>query len=114
MNRFLTARRIGGLFFGLFALLMVGLFVMQRFYVEPEDACVKSGRWWYAEGRTCVQPIYLPDITGRAEGVSRAEASAQQNRELVILEDRLKQEREARAAAILRDRKAYEARLPKA
>lgn len=114
MNRFLTARRIGGLFFGLFALALVGLFVVQRFYVDPENACVKSGRWWYAEGRECVQPIYLPDITGRAAGVSRAEASAQQNRDLVETERRLEQERQARAAAIVRDRKAYEASRPKA
>lgn len=112
MNRFLTARRIGGLFFGLFALLLAGVFVMQRFYVEPEDACIKSGRWWYAEGRECVQPIYLPDITKRPAGVTRAEASAAQNRELVAIEDRLAVERDARAAAIVRDRKAFEAKLP--
>lgn len=113
MNRFLTARRIGGLFFGLFALLMVGLFVVQRFYVDPEDKCIESGRWWYEEGRECVQPIYLPDITKRPAGVSRAEASAEQNRELVAIEDRLKLEREARAAAIVRDREIYEASRPK-
>ena len=112
MNRFLTARRIGGLFFGLFALLMVGLFVVQRYYIDPEDKCIESGRWWYEDGRECVQPISIAEITGRPIGVSRAEASAQKNRELVAIEDRLKLERDARAAAIVRDRKIYEASRP--
>ena len=113
MNRFLTAPRIAFLFFGLFAVLVAGVVMVQRFYIDPEDKCIQSGRWWYADGRECVQPIYLPDITGRAAGVSRAEASAQQNRELVEIERRLAQEREARAAAIVRDRKLYEASRPK-
>jgi len=114
MNRLLTGRRIGILFFGLFAILVAGVFAIQRFYVDPEDKCIDSGRWWYAEGRECVQPISIAEITGRPNGVSRAEASAEKNRELVQIEDRLKLEREARAAAIMRDRKAYEAKLPKA
>ena len=112
MNRFLTSRRIAILFFSLFAFLVTGAIVVQRVYIDPEDKCIESGRWWYEEGRECVQPIYLPDITNRPAGVSRAEASAQQNRELVAIEDRLKLERDARVAATARDRKAYEASLP--
>ncbi len=110
MNRFLTMRRLSILFFGVFAVLALGAIGFQRFYVAPADACEQSGRWWYAEGRECVQPIYLPDITGRPAGVTRAEASDQQNRELLAIEDRLAAERAARAAATERDRADYAAK----
>jgi len=75
MNRFLSMRRLSILFFGVFAVLVGGAVAFQTFYVAPADACTNSGRWWYEEGRECVQPIYLPDITGRPAGVTRAEAS---------------------------------------
>ena len=107
MNRFLTMRRLSILFLGVFAVLVAGAFAFQRFYVAPAEACEQTGRWWYAEGRECVQPIYLPDITGRPEGVSRAEASDQQNRELLVIEERLAAEKAARAAATERDRVDY-------
>ena len=107
MNRFLTMRRLTILFVGLFAVLVLGALAFQRFYVAPADACEQSGRWWYAEGRECVQPIYLPDITGRPAGVTRAEASDEQNRELLAIEDRLAAERAAREAATERDRADY-------
>lgn len=110
MNRFLTPRRLGVLFFSIFAVLVTGMFAFQRFYVQPEDRCVESGRWWYEEGRECVQPISIAEITGRPIGVSRAEASAEKNRELVAIERRLAEEREARTAAIERDRVDYEAK----
>ena len=107
MNRFLTMRRLTFLFLGIFAVLVAGAFAFQRFYVAPADACEQTGRWWYEEGRECVQPIYLPDITGRPEGMSRADASNQQNRELLAIEDRLAAEKAARAAATERDRADY-------
>ena len=107
MNRFLTMRRLSILFGGVFIVLVLGAVAFQRFYVAPADACEATGRWWYAEGRECVQPIYLPDITGRPAGVSRAEASDQQNRELLAIEDRLAAEKAARAAATERDRADY-------
>ena len=110
MNRFLTMRRLTLLFVGIFAVLVAGAFAFQRFYVAPEEACTQSGRWWYEEGRECVQPIYLPDITGRPAGVTRAEASDQQNRELLQIEDRLAAEKAARAAATERDRADYAAK----
>ncbi len=110
MNRFLTMRRLSILFFGLFAVLAGGAFAFQNFYVAPADKCEQSGRWWYAEGRECVQPIYLPDITGRPAGVTRAEASNEQNRELIVIEDRLAAERAARTAATERDRADYAAK----
>jgi hypothetical protein len=107
MNRFLTMRRLSILFFGLFAVLVGGAVAFQRFYVAPAEACERSGRWWYEEGRECVQPIYLPDRTGRPAGVSRAEWSDQKNRELLAIEDRLAAEKAARAAATERDRADY-------
>ncbi|WGM32872.1 hypothetical protein [Brevundimonas sp. NIBR11] len=110
MNRFLTMRRLSILFGALFAVLALGAVAYQRFYVAPEDACTRSGRWWYEEGRECVQPIYLPDITGRPAGVTRAQASDEQNRELLQIEDRLAAEKAARAAATERDRADYAAK----
>ena len=109
MNRFLTARRIGGLFFGLFALLMVGLFVVQRYYIDPEDKCIESGRWWYEDGRECVQPISIAEITGRPNPGERAAASAAKNRELVAIEDRLAAQQQARDAEADRQRAALAA-----
>lgn len=107
MNRFLTMRRLSILFFGVFAVLVAGAFAFQRFYVAPADKCEGQGRWWYAEERRCLTPIYLPDITGRPAGVTRAEASNEQNRELLAIEERLKAERAARDAATARDRADY-------
>ena len=106
MNRFLTMKRLSLMFFALFAVLVTGTLLVQRFWIEPEQKCESQGRWWYAEESRCVTPTYLPDITGRAAGVSRAEASDQQNRELLVIEKRLADEKAARAAATVRDRKA--------
>jgi hypothetical protein len=39
--------------------------------------------------RICAQPISIAEITGRPNGVSRAEASAEKNRELIRIEDQL-------------------------
>ncbi len=100
-------RRLSVLFFAIFGLLAGSAILFQRFYVAPAEACTNSGRWWYEEGRECVQPIYLPDITGRPAGVSRAEASDAANRELLTIEERLAAERDARAAATERDRADY-------
>ena len=110
MNRLLNPRRITFVFFGLFVLLTAGVLLMQRYWIEPEDACIDSGRWWYEEGRECVQPVSIAEITGRPIGVSRAEASREKNRELVAIERRLAVERTARAAAIERDRQALVAK----
>ena len=104
MSRFLTTKRLGILFAALFGLSLAGVFTYQHFYVDPQEKCVAEGRWWYADGRECVTPLYLPDITGRAPGVSRAEASNEQNRELVEIEHRLEAEKAALAAQTLRDR----------
>jgi len=107
MNRFLTLPRLGAIFFAVFALCLVGVFAHQRLVVEPAERCEKGGRWWDAEGRQCAQPISIAEITGRPIGVSRAEASAAKNRELVQLEKRF----QARDRAIAEDADAQRARL---
>lgn len=86
MKRFLTLPRLAAVFFTVFSLALVGLFVMQRVWIDPGDRCADKGWWYDMETRICAQPIYIPDITGRPEGVSRAEASAKANQELLALE----------------------------
>lgn len=86
MSRYLSFKRLAILFFGLFAVAVTATLAFQRYWVEPGERCEARGGWWDLEGRTCAQPIYIPDITGRPEGVSRAEASDAQNRELLSLE----------------------------
>lgn len=108
MTRFLTTKRLGILFAGLFALTLVGVFGYQRLFLDPQEKCEAGGRWWYAEQNRCVVPMYLPDITGRPAGVSRAEASNEQNRELVEIEHRLAAEKAARQAQTDRDRALVE------
>ena len=108
MTRFLTTKRLGILFAGLFALTLVGVFGYQRLFLDPQEKCEASGRWWYEEGRTCETPLYLPDLTGRPAGVSRDEWSREQARELVEIEHRLASEKAARQAQTDRDRALVE------
>jgi len=110
MTRFLTMRRLSLLFFGIFGVLVAGTLLVQRFWIAPAERCEKGGQWWYAEERRCVTPIYIPDITKRAPGVSRAEASNEQNRELLEIEARLKAEKAARDAATARERADFAAK----
>lgn len=107
MHRFLTFRRLGILFAGLFALSLVGIFIFQKFWVAPGERCEARGAWYDIESRTCATPIYIPDITGRPAGVTRAQASAEKNAELVVLERQVAEERAARQA----DTDAQSARL---
>ena len=104
MHRFLTMRRLSVLFFGVFAVTLVGVFLLQRFWVDPGVRCERDGRWWDPDTRICAQPISIAEITGRPNGVSRAEASNEKNRELIGIENRLAAEREARDAEIERQR----------
>ena len=96
MKRFLTIRRLSILFVVLFGLSLGGLFAYTHFVTGPIEKCAEKGQWWYPEEKRCLTPIYLPDITKRAPGVSRAEASAEQNRELVRIERELAAEKRAR------------------
>ena len=109
MKRLLTPARLGILFFVVFGLLAGGAGLYQVYWAQPGDRCEKSGRWWWAEQRRCVTPLAIADITGRQPGQSRAEASAQNNRELVAIEDRLAAEKQARDAATRAERARVEA-----
>ena len=107
MTRFLTMKRLSLLFFSIFGVLVAGTLLVQRFWIAPAERCEKGGQWWYAAEGRCVTPIYIPDITKRAPGVSRAEASNEQNRELLTIEARLKAEKAARDAATAREREEF-------
>ncbi len=106
MNRFLTTRRLALLFGVVFALALGGVFILQRFWIDPGERCESEGRWYDIESRTCATPIYIPDITGRPAGVTRAEASNAKNRELLGLEAQVAAQRQAHDAAIEAERAA--------
>ena len=110
MNRFLSPGRLGVLFFGLFGLIVAGLLVYQVVWVSPGDRCKADGNWYDVASRTCATPIYIPDITGRPEGVSREEASMARNQELVQLERQVAAERRARDEAVEAERARIRAR----
>ena len=74
------------------------------------ERCEARGDWYDIETRTCATPIYVPDITGRPAGVSRAEASNAKNRELIELEAQVAQQRRAVDAAVARERQDLKAR----
>lgn len=109
MKRFLTFRRLTLIFAALFALGMGGLFILQHFWVEPGEKCARQGHWYDMETRICAQPIYIPDITGRPEGVTRAQASAEMNKDLVDKEAQLAAYNRARKAATEAERARVEA-----
>ena len=86
MKRFLTLPRLTAIFFAIFGIALIGLFYFQAHWVAPGDKCVDKGWWYDLETRTCAQPIYIPDITKRPAGETRASASAKANAELIELE----------------------------
>lgn len=108
MHRLLTMRRLTTLFLALFALALVGVFALQRFVVDPGKRCEAGGRWWDPDTRICAQPISIAEITHRPNGVSRAEASREKNRELVEIETRLRAGETARDIETARQRRALD------
>lgn len=107
MHRFLSMKRLTILFFSVFAVLIAGTVVFQSVWLDPGERCVKDGHWYDVESRTCAVPIYIPDITGRPAGVTRAEASAEKNRELLGLEREVANERRAVNAQIEKQRREF-------
>ena len=105
INRFLKPARLGVLFFAIFGVLVAAVGVYQVYWAQPGARCEKDGRWWWAEERRCITPVAIADITGRQPGQSRADASADNNRELVAIEDRLAAEKRARAEATEAERR---------
>ena len=114
MKRFLTFPRLAMIFFGLFGITVVGIFVLQDYWVAPGKRCEAAGKWYDMESRICAQPISIAQITGRPNGVSREEASAEKNRELVRIEHELAAESRARAADAQRQKAALAAARPAA
>ncbi len=110
MKRLLTMPRLSMIFLSLFAVAMGVLLVYQVLVADVGDRCEAGGRWWDPNSRTCAQPIAIAEITGRPNGQTRAEASAEKNRELVAIEDRLALEKAARDAETDRQRAVMEAR----
>lgn len=105
MKRFLTLPRLAAIFFSVFAVGLAGLFVFQKLWVDPGEKCADRGGWYDMETRICAQPIYIPDITGRAEGETREQASDRGNRELLDLEAQAAAYDRARDAATEAERK---------
>lgn len=71
----LTINRLKWIFLGLFAVACAGIWIYHLLWVWPGDRCEAAERWWDGATRTCAQPIYIPDITGRQPGESREAAS---------------------------------------
>lgn len=67
--------RLKWIFLGLFVVGCAAVWVYHLMWVWPQDRCEAAGRWWDSSTRVCAQPIYIPDITGRAPGESRQDAS---------------------------------------
>jgi len=109
MHRLLTMKRLSILFLSIFAMLVAGMFAYERLVVAPGDRCEAGGGWWDPEGKECGRPISIAEITGRPNPGERAAASAEKNRELVAIEDRLAAEQRARDADADRQRAALAA-----
>ncbi len=110
MKRFLTFPRLAMLFAGVFGLAVIGVFAIQNYWVAPGKRCEAAGKWYDMDNRICAQPISIAEITGRPIGVSRAEASAEKNRELVKIENDIALQNQARDAEIARQKAALAAR----
>ena len=108
MHRLLTFKRLSVLFLVSFAACFALILAYQHFVRAPGDRCEEQGKWWDREGRVCAQPISIAEITGRPIGVSREQASAAKNRELVRIERRLTAEKQARDAATEAERARVE------
>ena len=112
MKRFLTFPRLAMIFFALFGVAVAGVFAVQAYWVAPGERCEAAGKWYDMENRICAQPISIAEITGRPNGVSRAQASDEKNRELIRIEDELAAQDRARAAEITRQKAALVAARP--
>ena len=109
MNRLLTMKRLSIAFLVTFAVLIGAMFTYDAIVVAPGDRCEAGGKWWDSEGRVCAQPISIAEITGRPLPGTRAQASAEKNRELVAIEDDLAARQKARDADADRQRAALAA-----
>jgi len=73
-----TIDRLKLIFLGVFLLAAAASWGYQIFWAWPQRDCERRGAWWDSSTRTCANPIYIPAITGRPEGMSRKEWSEKQ------------------------------------
>jgi hypothetical protein len=104
MKRFLSFKRLSFMFVGLFAVLVGGVLTYQAFWLDPGKRCEADGNWYDVESRTCATPVYIPNITHRPAGMTRAQASAEKNAELVRLENEVVVQKAAIATAVEKER----------
>ncbi len=109
MKRFLTLGRLSILFLALFAVCLGGVFAYEVLVKQPGKRCEAGGGWYDYQGGECARPISIAEITGRPNGVTRAEASREKNRELVDIEHRLAAAEKARDLDADRQRAALAA-----
>ena len=102
----LTGRRIWMVFAALFVVAMGGVLAFEQIYRQPGKRCEANGGWWDMGSRVCGQVIYIPDITGRAEGESREAASRRNAAEIIRLEHEMQVAEAARDAERARQEKA--------
>ena len=102
-------KRLSVLFLCTFAVLVGAAFAWQALVQAPGDRCEAGGQWWDPQTRICAQPIYIPNITGRLPGESRAEASDRKNRELLETEAEAARQQQALEAEIARQQAAAQA-----
>lgn len=105
----LSMKRLSILFMGVFAVIVLGIFAFERIFADPRDRCEDEGGWFDLSGRVCATPIYIPDITGRAPGETREQASLRQARELVEIERRIAAGEAAQKAEVARESAALRA-----
>ena len=106
MHRLLTMKRLSVLFLCTFAVAVGLAFAWQGLVKAPEEGGEGGGKGGDPGGRIWAQPNSTPEITGRPNGVSRAEASDAKNRELIAIEDQLQARKAARDAETARQRAA--------
>ena len=113
ISRYLSMKRLSILLVALFVIGVGGAMIFDRYWLAPGDACEAKGNWYDIESRTCATPVYVPDITGRPAGQSRADASNAKNRELLKLEAEVKRQEAVIAADAARQRENLEKARPK-
>ena len=87
-----TINRLKIIFLGLFVVACAGVWVHQIFWAIPHKRCDQAGAWWDGRTRTCAQPIYIPDITGRRPGETREQASVRRQADAAQLARRARGE----------------------
>ena len=78
-----TIDKLKLIFLGIFVIAAAASWGYQILWVWPARQCEARGAWWDPQTRICAAPLYIPDITGRPEGMSRKEWSEKKAAEAV-------------------------------